>query len=585
MALDGITVACLVHEWQKTLVGGRITKIAQPEPDALLLTIKNYDTYRLHLSASASLPLACLIPDNRPSPLTAPAFCMLLRKHLTNARILGIDQPDLERVIRFTLEHLDEMGDTRVKYLYIELMGKHSNIIFCDDTLTVIDSIKRVSQMVSSVREVLPGRNYFIPKTTDKLSLTEDTPEALTAAIRSFGGDLRRAIYMTVTGLSPLMANELLHRAGMDSIENTAECDDNALSRLGEALSALRDDIVNGRFAPTGAFKDGIPTEYAAVPLSVYADYPQYEVRSFDSMSELLVSYCEAKELSTRIRQKSAELRRTVQTAIERVSKKLDLQEKQYADTQKKDRFRIYGELLTTYGYSAVSGASSFTCTNYYDNSEITIPLDETLSPMDNAKRYFDRYSKLKRTGEALQEHIAESRGELAHLESVRDSLEYAGDEADLADIRRELTDFGYLRFRRERGDKRGTKKLSSRPYHYRTADGFDIYVGKNNYQNEELTHRLAAGNDWWFHAKGVPGSHVLLRCGGAEVPDSVFELAGSLAAYYSKRRDSHKVEVDYLLKKYVKKPAGGKPGLVVYYTNYSLVAEPAEHAELLVRE
>ena len=585
MALDGITVSCLVHEWQQTLVGGRITKIAQPEPDELLLTIKNYDTYRLHLSASASLPLACLIPDNRPSPLTAPNFCMLLRKHLNSARILSVEQPGLERIIRMKIEHLDEMGDTRVKWLIIELMGKHSNIIFCDDNETVIDSIKRVSAMVSSVREVLPGRSYFIPNTADKHSLTDEPVSALTAAVRACTGDLRRAIYTTITGISPVIANELTHRAGLDTVTDVAECDDDAFTRLGEALTWLRDTTENGTYTPMCVLQGGIPAEFAAVPLTVYTDFPNYESKTFDSMSELLLYYYETKEAATRIRQKSAELRRTVQTAIERVAKKLDLQEKQFADTEKKDRFRICGELLTTYGYSAVSGSESFTCTNYYDNSEITIALDPALSIMDNAKRYYERYSKLKRTGEALASHITESREELAHLESVRESLEFAADEADLADICRELTDCGYLKFHRSGSDRRASRKMTSRPYHYRTAEGFDIYVGRNNYQNEELTHHFAAANDWWFHAKGIPGSHVLVRSGGVDVPDDVFELAGSLAAYYSKNRDAQKVEIDYIQKKHVKKPAGAKPGFVVYYTNFSLVATPAEHAELLVKD
>ncbi|MBQ6661106.1 MAG: NFACT family protein [Lachnospiraceae bacterium] len=590
MALDGITVACLVREWQTKLVGGRIQKIAQPEPDALLLTVKNYDTYRLHLSASASLPLACLIPDNRPSPLTAPNFCMLLRKHLNSARILSVEQPDLERIIRIRIEHLDEMGDVRVKSLIIELMGKHSNIIFCDENDTVIDSIKRVSSLISSVREVLPGRPYFIPQTTEKHSLLAESADALTDAVLSCTGDLRRAIYTSITGVSPVIANELAHRAGFDTLSDVAEViagGDPARASLSAVLERLKTDVAGGAFAPTCIQNDGVPAEFAALPLTVFSDYPGNESLPFASMSDLLLYYYQTKEASTRIRQKSAELRRTVQTAIERVAKKLDLQEKQFADTEKKDKFRIYGELLTTYGYSAVSGSKSFTCTNYYDGSETTIPLDETLSVMDNAKRYYERYSKLKRTGEALAGHIEESRAELSHLESVRESLEFAADEADLADIRRELTDCGYLRYHRDRGDlKKAAKKPASRPLHFRTPEGYDIYVGRNNYQNEDLTHKFAAGGDWWFHAKGVPGSHVVLRTAGSgEIPDAVFELAGSLAAYYSANRSQNKVEVDYLLRKNVKKPAGAKPGFVVYYTNYSLVASPSDHSELLVND
>ena len=243
MALDGITVACLVREWQTKLVGGRIQKIAQPEPDALLLTVKNYDTYRLHLSASASLPLACLIPDNRPSPLTAPNFCMLLRKHLNSARILSVEQPDLERIIRIRIEHLDEMGDVRVKSLIIELMGKHSNIIFCDENDTVIDSIKRVSSLISSVREVLPGRPYFIPQTTEKHSLLAESADALTDAVLSCTGDLRRAIYTSITGVSPVIANELAHRAGFDTLSDVAEViagGDPARASLSAVLERLK---------------------------------------------------------------------------------------------------------------------------------------------------------------------------------------------------------------------------------------------------------------------------------------------------------------------------------------------------------
>ena len=241
----------------------------------------------------------------------------------------------------------------------------------------------------------------------------------------------------------------------------------------------------------------------------------------------------------------------------------------------RKDRFRIYGELLTTYGYSAEPGSKAFTCMNYYDNTEITIPLDPTLTALENAKKYFDKYAKLRRTGEALTEQLAASEAELNHLESVKESLAFACAEADLNQIKAELTDCGYLKFHREPGAEK-SRPQKSKPYHYRTKDGFDLYVGKNNYQNDDLTFNLASGGDWWFHAKGIPGSHVILKTGGREVPDELFNIAGSLAAYYSSGREGGgKVEVDYLLRKNVKKPNGAKPGFVVYYTNYSLIAAP----------
>ncbi len=585
MAFDGITVSCLVHEWKQLLVGGRITKISQPEPDELLLTIKNYDTYRLQLSASASLPMACITDTNKTAPLTAPNFCMLLRKHLNSARILEISQPDLERVIRIKIEHLDEMGDRCIKWLMVELMGKHSNLIFCDEELRIVDSIKRISAFVSSVREVLPGRTYFIPKTTEKRSVLTTPPEELPEILSSYPMEVGKSLYQAFSGISPVLANELCHRAGCDGGIPAADQSPEAMTGLVRAFAGLQKILMNKDYSPCIITKGDEPVEFAAFPLTCYTDYREYDSTEYPDMSTVLLRYYREKDARTRIRQKSSELRRTVQTAIERTAKKLDLQQKQFDDTKKKDRYRIYGELLTTYGYSALPGDKELTCTNYYDGTEITIPLDETLSAMENAKRYFDRYSKLKRTGESLEVHLTASSEELAHLESIRESLEYAETEADLQDIRRELTDFGYLKFHKDSSASKKNRKETSLPYHYRTADGFDIYVGKNNYQNDELTFHLANGGDWWFHAKGIPGSHVILRTGGAEVSDRAFELAGSLAAYYSKNRTAGKVEVDYLERKHVKKPSGAKPGFVVYYTNYSLMATPEISSELTLIE
>ncbi len=581
MAFDGFTVSCLVHEWKSLLTGGRITKISQPEADELLLTIKNYDTYRVQLCASATLPLACITDSNKPAPLTAPNFCMLLRKHLNSARILEISQPDLERIIRIKIEHLDELGDRCIKWLIIELMGKHSNIIFCDEQFRIIDSIKRVSSFVSSVREVLPGRMYFIPQTTEKRSFLTTPAEELASVLCSHPRPLSQAIYHAFTGISPILANELCHRATCDGDVPASEQSKDALQRLTACICRLREKIIAGDFTPCLISQNEEPREYAAIPLTCYTDYAGYQSEAYETMSELLLRYYSKKEAVTRIRQKSAELRRVVQTAVERTAKKLDLQQKQFDDTEKRERYRIYGELLTTYGYSAEPGAKELTCTNYYDNSEITIPLDDTLSAMENAKKYFDRYSKLKRTGESLQAHLASSREELAHLESIRESLSFAESEADLNDIRRELIDFGYIKFRKEHDGKK-RRQDNSFPYHFRTPDGFDLYVGKNNYQNDELTFRIANGGDWWFHAKGIPGSHVILRTEGREVPDEWFEVAGALAAYYSKNRDAGKVEVDYSERKNIKKPSGAKPGFVVYYTNYSLVATPGIDKRLL---
>ena len=571
MAFDGITIACLRKELSDRLVGGRITKIVQPEADELLLTIKNNAAqYRLLLSASASLPLVYLTEKNKNAPMTAPGFCMLLRKHLGGGRITAVTQPSLERILRFEIEHLDEMGDLCRKYLIAELMGKHSNLIFCREDGTILDSIKHVSLAVSSVREVLPGRTYFIPHTQDKLDPLTASPAEMIEAVCAKPAPLGKAIYTSLTGFSPAMAEELCHRSFLESARPAAALENRERDMLQHQLLRLMENIKGEDFTPRIYYNGKEPAEFSAVPLTMYEDL---DAQSFEDMSGLLESYYAVKNTLTRIHQKSADLRRVVQTALERTRKKYDLQLKQLQDTEKREKYKVWGELIHTYGYGVPEGARSMQALNYYTNEEITIPLDSTLTAQENAKRYFDKYGKLKRTFEAVTKLLEETRNEIEHLESIQTALDMALTEEDLAPVREELVEYGYIR--RKSGRNSGKKpKLSSRPYHYLSSDGFDIYVGKNNLQNDELTFQFASGNDWWFHAKGVPGSHVILKSEGRELPDRAFEEAGRLAAYYSKNRGGDKVEIDYVEKKHVKKPGGGKPGFVVYYTNYSLVID-----------
>lgn len=572
MAFDGVTIACVVSELKKELIGGRLYKIAQPENDELLLTIRQPDGQkRLVLSADASLPLIYLTDSGKVSPMTAPNFCMLLRKHLQNGRIMDISQPGLERIVHIGIEHLDEMGDLRHKTLVIEIMGKHSNIIFCNDDNTIIDSIKHVSAAVSSVREVLPGRPYFVAQTQDKLdALTTEYP-TFKERLSEKPQPLFKALYGSFTGISPILAQELCFEAGLDGGQPTAALSGEDYWKLYDVLTHMVSLIREERFTPTIAYTAGKPVEFCALPLTMYEHSANDHTVSCPSMSALLEGYYAEKNTLTRIRQKSSDLRRIVQTALERNVRKYDLQLKQMKDTQKRETYRIYGELLNTYGYSAAPGAKSLEALNYYTNEMITIPLDPTLTATENAKKYFDRYSKLKRTYEALSQLTGEVKAEIDHLESVSASLDIALQEEDLAQIRDELVQSGYIR---QRG-KAEKKRFTSKPFHYLSSDGFDIYVGKNNYQNEELTFKFATGNDWWFHAKKIPGSHVIVRAGKTgELPDRTFEEAARLAAYYSKGRDQEKVEIDYVQKKQVKKPAGAKPGFVVYYTNYSMAID-----------
>ena len=534
MAFDGITIANIVKELNDTILNGRIAKIAQPENDELLLTIKPAKgQVRLVISASASLPLIYLSRDNKPSPMTAPNFCMLLRKHIANGRIVGISQPSLERIIRFEIEHLDELGDLCRKSLIVEIMGKHSNIIFCNEKGMIIDSIKHVSAQMSSVREVLPGK----------------------------------AIYNSFTGISPVVAEEICYLAGIDSSVPASEMSGDLLAHLYRQFTYFMEQVTESKFSPAIYYDGNEPKEFSSLLLTHFSNY---QVKSYDSISEVIRTYYSSRDLITRIRQKSSDLRRVVQTALERNRKKYDLQLKQLRDTESRDKYKVYGELIHTYGYNLEEGAKELEALNYYTNEMIKIPLDPQKTPQENAKKYFDRYNKQKRTFEALSELIKETKDEIDYLESVSKSLDIARSEDDLIQIKEELIESGFIR--RKQSAKK--VKITSKPFHYISSDGFHMYVGKNNLQNEELTFHFANGGDWWFHAKKTPGSHVIVKTNGEELPDRTFEEAARLAAHYSKNSGAEKVEVDYVEKKQVKKPNGSKPGFVVYYTNYSMMID-----------
>lgn len=570
MAFDGITVACMAHELHKNLSGGRISKIAQPETDELLLTIKSQEgNFRLLLSASASLPLVYLTQTNKPSPLTAPNFCMLLRKHISGGRIIAVTQPSMERILRFEIEHLDEMGDQCRKFLIVELMGKYSNIIFCNEQDQIIDSIKHISAQVSSVREVLPGRPYFIPDTQDKADPFTLTEEDFVRRVTEKSCKLSKALYTSITGLSPIASEEICHLASLDSDRPATFYEPEELIHLYRTFGRYLDPVREGGYEPSIYYEGKVPVEFSCLPLSIYDNC---RCEHFPTVSSMLEQYYAERNTVTRIRQKSTDLRRIVQTALERNIKKYDLQAKQLKDTEKREKYRIYGELINTYGYDVPQGSKSFQALNYYTGEEITIPLDPQIPVQENATKYFDKYGKLKRTFEAVTALLKETDEEIQHLRSIQTALDIALQEEDLTQIREELMESGYIR-KRPSGSKR--PKITSKPFHYISSDGFHMYVGKNNLQNDELTFQFAKGNDWWFHAKGAPGSHVIVKADGVELPDRTFEEAARLAAYYSSLRDSEKVEIDYVEKKQVKKPNGSKPGFVVYYTNYSMMIEP----------
>ena len=549
MAYDGIVVAATVSELKRKLLGGSIVKVAQPEKDELLFTVKvNRSPVRLLLSANASVPMVCIRESGELSPVEAPAFCMSLRKHIGGGRILEITQaPGLERIIIFRIEHMDEMGDRNEKLLIAELMGKHSNIILTRADGTIIDSIRHVSAMTSSLREVLPGRTWFLPETKH-------------------------------SGFGRVMDCEIAERAGVDPGIPFPELSEVQKEKLECEKAKIRELVCKEQFRPCIIYQGGKAVEFSALPLMTFPE-PVFSTEFYDSISEVVWTFYEKKEIQNRIRAKSEDIRQILKSLTERISRKLDIQEKQFADTQDREKNRIYGELLNVYGYGLKDGEKVLRCENFYDDyKEIEIPLDEHRTAQENAVKYFNKYQKLKRTAKALEEQIRENREHLYRLDLIKNNLCFCENEADVREIRDELEEAGFIRKNTVRAGKIRKEEKRSAPMHFVSSDGLDIFAGRNNLQNEELDFKIAGPDDWWFHAKKIPGSHVIVKTGKAELPDRTCLEAASLAAFFSKagREDDRSlVEVDYVRRKELKKVPGAPKGYVIYHTNYSILVKP----------
>ena len=530
MALDGIVISNIVAELNSTILNSKISKIAEPEADELLLTLKGPNgSFRLSMSASASLPFIYLTPANKVSPLTAPTFCMVLRKHIANGRITKIYQPGMERIINFEIEHLNEMGDLCHKVLIIELMGKYSNIIFTDSDGTIIDSAKRIPASVSSVREVLPGRAYTTPATQ------EDKYNPLTVDSKQFADiisakplTVSKAIYSSFSGISPLVANELAHRAGLDADSPVAAYSHDELLHLGSNFTWMMEDIKNNRFTPNIVRDGNEPKEFSSIELTQYSDLT---VTKYESISEVLELYYSERNTYTRIRQKSADLRKHVNTLLERNQKKYSLQMKQLKDSEKREKYKVYGELINAFGYGLTPNDKFLEAANYYDDNKIIkIPIDNTKTPAENAQKYFRDYKKKQTAGQMLKKLLLEGEDEIEYLANVLYEVETAPGEQALNEVRAELKSQGYLKYYKQR-DKRQKPADFLR---FTSSDGFEILVGRNNAQNDKLTLHTARGKDLWFHVQKAPGSHVVVMSRGEDIPDTTRQEAAELAVIYS---------------------------------------------------
>lgn len=581
MALDGITTSAIVSELKPALVGGRIDKIHQPVADEIRMTIRGLGSgaKKIIISANSAHPRIHLTESTRENPMTAPLFCMVMRKHIAGGKIVDICQPNFERIIILRVESANEMGDITTKNLILEIMGKHSNLILTDENGKILDSIKRVTHEKSSVREVLPGKEYVFPPSQDKKNpLEAERGDFLFSLHLQEGRKLQEFIYQTYTGISPIMAGEICSRADLDSSNSCQETTIEEGEKLYDAFDKTMAEIKSATYQPAIYYQkeNNRIVDFAVLEMTQFSGLQK---RSFDSVSALLESFYQERDNAAHIRQKAHDMRRLVMSNIERCVKKKEIQLKTRRETKGMDQWKKKGELLTANIYAVPQGVTTFKTIDYYESDmpEIEIAIDPAKTPAENAQKYFSKYNKAKRTLAALEIQEKQNEEELVYLESVLNALENAKDDADLSEIRTELAESGFIR--RQVQKKGAQKPKKSKPLHYVSSDGYDIFVGKSNLQNDELTLRMAEPTDIWMHTKDIPGSHVIIRTNGQkELPETTMEEAANLAAFYSKAKNSSMVPVDYTQRKNIKKPNGAKPGMVIYLTNRTIYITPDEN-------
>ncbi len=577
MAFDGFVTHGIVRELQNIIMHGKIDKIYQPEKDEITVSVRTFDgTYRLLLSAATSNPRLHLTEATRQNPVNAPLFCMILRKHLTGGKIIGISQHGFDRIVKFDIECYTEMGDLTQKSLIVEIMGKHSNIILTQKDNKIIDCIKHVDFTTSAVRQVLPGLFYELPPQQDKNNPTAVSLPDLTEKIRQLPPDslLDKFLVSEFIGMSPLLAREIVFRHAGDTkvLSGSITPEDFA-----KDITDFFTSVIDGHETPS-IIKEkdkGKPTAFSCVNLTQYSGLAS--IIPCDNLSFAVEEFFSTRDLHDRLTQKAAGTVKAINNNIDRCQKKIAIHQDILAKSKNRDKYKIYGDLLTANLYRMEPNASSITVQNYYSENceDITIDLKPELSPSRNAQRYYKLYNKAKTAEEHSTRQLKEAQTELEYLETVLDSVTRASTYNDIAEIREELGEQGYI----SSGNPKKKKALKkSKPMEFISSDGYTILVGRNNKQNDELTIRMAYSTDMWLHTKNIPGSHVLIRTNGTgEVPDNTLVEAAQIAAYFSKAQKSKGVGVDYTLIKNIRKPNGSNPGFVIYDANYTVYVDPDE--------
>ena len=568
MPLDAVCLQAVVAELAPQITGSRIEKIQQPARDQVVLLLRG--NRRLLLSAGGGQPRLHLTELLRDNPAQPPMFCMLLRKYLSGGIIESIQQAPLERVVTLTVSAADELGERSQFSLILEAVARRANLILADKDGHIIDCLRRIDFEMNPDRQVLPGLFYHLPTPPDKVSpftVTEEEFAALAAAAGE-GAPADQWLVRTVNGLSPLVARELTFRAcGSTDAPVTGHT-----AALWSAFAAWRDTVNEKHFTPEMLKRSGVPMDFTYLHVGQYGGAAEEE--TYTSFSRLLDDFYEKREQAERVKQKGQDLVKTASNGAARLRRKIAAQEQELAESKNRDKWRVYGELITANLYRMERGMSRLTAQNYYDPdcADVDIPLDVRLSPQENAAKYFKKYTKAKTAEKYITAQLEKARVELTYLESVLQELTLAESEQDFNDIRAELTDGGYLRAKGRKQPQRPSK-----PREFRSTAGLRILVGRNNRQNDRLTAKDAEKWDIWLHTQRIHGSHVILCTGGAQPDEQSLLEAASLAAYFSQAQDGTKVPVDFTQVKYVKKPAGSPPGFV-NYTNYkTILADPSE--------
>ena len=575
MALDALSMKAVVDELRPIVTGARIEKIRQSARDQIELVLRG--DRRLLLCAGTDAPRIQLTELCRETMSEPTMFCMLLRKHLTGGRIVSVDQPPMERIVRLVIDAADGLVRTGQRELVLEAMGRRSNLILLDAEGRIAGCLRYVDSSMSAARQVLPGLFYEMPPSGGRLPVTEETEDGFRGALALAppGQTLEQHLMGRYFGLSPLLAREIAFRACGDADGRIQDLDGAGRERFASEFSRAMDDVREGRCTPYLLSRDGAPVAVSCLPLLSWG--PSADLTRFPSFGALLDAFYEDRERRERARARGAELIRAATTARDRVRRKLALQEKDLAAARDRDRWRIQGDLITANLWRMERGQARLVCEDFYSDPPVTveIPLDPLLTPQKNAANCYKRYTKARTAEEHLTEQTAAARRDLEYLESVLEELERAETEQDYVEIRRELRESGFLRGGdRARRDKREDRRLA-RPQAYRTSGGFRILAGRNNRQNDALT-KGADRRDLWFHVQKIHGAHVILSTEGRTPEDADIREAAAVAAYRSRARESSNVPVDWCPVRNVKKPAGARPGMVVYTSYQTVYVDPA---------